>query len=209
MTDELAQNSPETAAETPRTLAELLKQRGIPADPSTARVLLVGPDPNYYRALGQFIEAYATCEGVIFSVLTFYAGVSIPVAKALFARTRMEGAVNYISRIAEALSMAPERRADLRKIFSQLKLITEMRNRLIHSGSFVTTDKGRVTTTARIALTAEQLQEHRASIEVLEAMSADVVRIYNALLWDMNPNRPSLSDPSLTEPWQYKPEPST
>ena len=52
-----------------------------------------GLDPDYHRALGQFIEAFAGCEGIIFSVLTFYAGVSIPVAKALFARTRMDGAI--------------------------------------------------------------------------------------------------------------------
>jgi hypothetical protein len=99
--------------------------------------------------------------------------------------------------------MVPERRPDLTKILSQLRLITEMRNRIIHYGSFVTTDKGRVTKTARGALTPKGAQEHRASIEVLEAMTADVSRIYIALLWDMNPNRPSLSDPSLTEPWRY------
>jgi hypothetical protein len=83
-----------------------------------------------------------------------------------------------------------------------------MRNRILHYGGLVTTDKGRITTTARITLTPERVQEHRASIEVLQAMTADVIRIHNALLWDMLPNRPSLSDPSLHEPWQYKPEPT-
>jgi hypothetical protein len=169
--------------------------------------IIVEPDPNYWRALGQFVEAFSACEGVVFSVLTFYAGVSIPVAKALFASTRIDAAINFINRIAEARSMAPERRADLVRIFSQLRQITEMRNRIIHYGSYATTDKGRITTTARIALTPERVQEHRASVDVLQAMTADIIRIWNALLWDMLPNRPSLSDPSLLEPWQYKPEP--
>jgi hypothetical protein len=104
--------------------------------------------------------------------------------------------------------MAPERRADLAKIFSQLRLITDMRNRIIHYGSYATTDKGRITTTARIALTPEKVQEHRASVDVLQAMTADIIRIWNALLWDMIPNRPSLSDPSLREAWQYNPDPA-
>jgi hypothetical protein len=103
--------------------------------------------------------------------------------------------------------MVQERRADLVRIFSQLRLIIEMRNRIIHYGSYATTDKGRITTTARIALTLEKVKETRASIDVLQAMTADIIRIWNALLWDMLPNRPSLSDPSLHEPWQYKPEP--
>jgi hypothetical protein len=65
---------------------------------------VVGPDPNYWQALGQFIEAFS--EGVVFSVLTFYADVSTPVAKALFARTRIDAAIDYMNRIAEARSMA-------------------------------------------------------------------------------------------------------
>ena len=205
MIDEPIQKPPATADETPKTLAELLEQLGLPKDPDAARVLLVGPDPNYHRALGQFIETFSCCEGIVFSVLTFYAGVTIPVAKVLFGRTRMDGAIDYINRLVEARSMVPERRPDLTKILSQLRLITEMRNRIIHYGSFVTADKGRVTKTPRGAVTPKAAQEHRASIEVLEAMTADVSRIYIALLWDMNLNRPSLSDPSLTEPWRYNP----
>ena len=38
--------------------------------------------------------------------------MNIPVAKALFANTRMEAAIRYIERIAEARSMVVERRAD-------------------------------------------------------------------------------------------------
>src|SRR5690349_15388889 len=117
----------------------------------------------------------------------------------------MDAAIRYIHRIAEVRSVAPERRTDLDKVFSQLRLITELRNRIIHYGSFVTMDKGRVTTTARFALTPERVQEHRASIEVLDAMTADIERMYNALLYDLNPKRPSLSDPSLNEPWRFKP----
>jgi hypothetical protein len=69
--------------------------------------IVVGPDPNYWQVLGQFIEAFSTCEGVVFSVLTFCADVSIPVAKALFARTRIDAAIDYMNRIAEARSLAP------------------------------------------------------------------------------------------------------
>jgi hypothetical protein len=181
----------------------------MPEDHPTPTVLAGEPDPNYWQALGQFIEVFSTCEGVVFSVFTFYADLTIPVAKALFARTRMEAAIDHILRLVEAHSMVDERRAHLNKILSQLRLITEMRNRIIHYGSFVTSDKGRITTTARTAPTPEGAQEHRASVEVLRAMTTDVIRIYNALLWDLNPNRPSISDPSLREPWQYQRERST
>ena len=81
-------------------------------DLSDAPIVIAGPDPDYYQALGQFIETFSCCESVLFSVLTFYAGVNIPVAKALFANTRMEAAIRYIERIAEARSMVVERRAD-------------------------------------------------------------------------------------------------
>lgn len=182
----------------------------MPKFPQLPRVVFGGPDPNYWRALGQFIEAFSTCEAVVFDVLAFHAGVSIPIAKAVFSGIRMDAAINLINRIVtEVHAVAPERGADLAKLFSQLRSIMDVRNKIIHYGTFVTIDKGRVASTARLALTPEKVQEHRASVEVLEAMTADIIRIYNALLWDLNRNRPSPSDPSLRDPWQYKPESPT
>ena len=142
----------------------------------------------------------------MFSVVRFYADTSIAIAKAIFAGATFDRLIDCIRRITEVRGMAPERRADLDTIFSQLKSITDMRNRIIHYGTFVTRDKGRITSTARRALTAEQVEERGASVEILKAMTADIQRINTALLWDFDPKRPSLSDPSLSDPWRYIPE---
>jgi hypothetical protein len=175
--------------------------------PSLSRVLVVGPNPRYWSALGEFLEAFTTCEGVMFSVLTFYAGVAFPIAKVLFSGKGMKESMNYIIRISEVQNMAQDRRADLTKIFAQLSAIADVRNSILHYGTFVTRDKGRVTSTARRALLPEKIQERRASITILKAMTVDIRRISTAILWDMNPKRPTSSDPSLAAPWQYTPDP--
>ena len=100
-------------------------------DPALARIIVV-TDPNYYRALGEFIEAFSGCEAIVFSVLTFYAGTPIPIAKAIFSGQTMDSAIGHIKRLAKVRGMAPERRADLARIFWQLKLIAEIRNKIVH-----------------------------------------------------------------------------
>lgn len=108
-------------------------------------ILNAPPDPNYWQALGHFIEAFANAEVAMFSLLAFYAKVQIKAARALFSGTRVDASIKLIRRMIATDLPAEERQKEIELAFSQLTAITDARNDIIHYGSFVTTE-GRMTT---------------------------------------------------------------
>jgi hypothetical protein len=178
-----------------------------------ARSIILQSDPAYWQALGQFIEAFAVVEASIFTTLAYYAKVTPSVARALFSGTRVDASISYIRRIWEVRPLkAPGRRADLDAIFQQLKAMTDMRNRILHYGTIVTSDRGRITSTHHRALVPDKIEERRASVQDLMDMTHDTALIANALLWDLHPETRAkrgtrgYTQPILGSAWRYKPE---
>jgi hypothetical protein len=155
--------------------------------PPKPRHVFIKPDPSYLRVLGNFVEAFAQLEAMMFQSLRFYAGVETPTARALFSGTRVDAAMQNIRRIWEVHPIAPGRKADMENLFQQIKLIADLRNKIIHYGTIVTSDKGRITSTVSRALTPDRVEEHRARKKDLSAMIDDIVVINTALAWDFTP----------------------
>ena len=193
--------------------------RSLGADmskPPKPRHIFIKPDPSYWRVLGNFVEAFANLEAMMFQSLKFHAGVDTDIARALFSGTRVDAAMQYIRRIWEVRPIAPGRKADMENMFAQIKLMSDLRNKIIHYGTFVTSDKGRITSTIVRALTPDRVEEHRASKKDLNAMIDDIRLINTALAWDYVPlpipaelSTAHQQTPALLQPWKYKPEQPT
>jgi hypothetical protein len=54
----------------------------------------------YHLALGRFVSAFSDIEASMQATLWHFAGVSTPTAQAVFSGTRIEGAMQFINRIA-------------------------------------------------------------------------------------------------------------
>jgi hypothetical protein len=181
--------------------------------PPKPRHIFLKPDPSYWRVLGNFVEAFADLEMMMFLSLRFYARLDSDIARALFSGTRVDTAIQYIRRIWEVRPIAPGRKADMENMFGQIKLISDLRNKIIHYGTFVTSDKGRITSTVARALTPDRVEEHRATKKDLAAMIDDLRLINAALMWDLLPPPAGTVEtltqqtPILLQPWRHKPEP--
>jgi hypothetical protein len=178
--------------------------------PAARRTIDYSDDPAYWLALGQFVSRFAGVENAMRTFLAMQANVSDPVARAVFSGVHPEQAIQFIERIWNVCDPGREARAELRCAFRQLSAINARRNLILHFGSYETTDRGRVASTALRATRASGAEELSASIATLGAMSADLDKIGLHLASHMAyPNSP-LSDrlshfPALAEAWRYTP----
>lgn len=165
-------------------------------------------DADYHRALGEFLHEYSGLEAVMFWALTHYAGVRWEIGRAIFSGVRVEQSISFIKRVMEVADPGDERRTELIEIFRHLSAINETRNSLIHYGSFVTDDMGRITSNVRVAHITKRIKDRPASLELLQAMTADVLKVSQHLIMHCAHPRASFSErasenPVLTAPWQY------
>lgn len=87
----------------------------------------------FLAELGALTLAWSDVETVLFKLLKHYAGVSWPVAQALFSGTRARNAINFVRAIADNTGMEPRRRQDLEEIFSQVLAINSLRDFVVHN----------------------------------------------------------------------------
>jgi hypothetical protein len=83
--------------------------------------------------LGELTLAWSDVETVLFKLLKHYAGVSWPIAQALFSGTRARNAINFVRAIAENTEVEPSRVLDLEEIFSQVLAINSLRDFVVHN----------------------------------------------------------------------------
>lgn len=168
-------------------------------------------DPVYFEALGRFCHEYATLEAVIFNTLRFYAKIPNPMARAVFSGVRVRTAMDFIRRICQIYDPGEENKNDLKNIFPQLAAITTLRDDILHQGSVLTDDKGRITSNVVRNLTPEKLVERSASTEIVNAATADLRKISLHLVFHQTHPRASLAEREsvegceiLSDQWQYK-----
>jgi len=89
-------------------------------------------DNAYELALGRLTIAWATAEHELYRVLLNYSGVSDAVGRAIFSGIRASVMIDYIRSIAHNTEMDEYRLNDLEFIFSQIRSINKMRDRLVH-----------------------------------------------------------------------------
>lgn len=83
--------------------------------------------------LGELTLAWSDVETVLFKLLKHYAGVSWPIAQALFSGTRARNAINFVRAIAENTEVESSRVHDLEEIFSQVVAINSLRDFVVHN----------------------------------------------------------------------------
>jgi hypothetical protein len=171
----------------------------------------IRPDPIYFEALGRFVHEFATLEAVVFNTLAFYAKVPNNMARALFSGTRVRAAMGLIKRITQIQDPGEENKTDLEYVFRQIEAINTLRDDILHQGSVLTDDKGRITSNIVRNLTPNRLVERSASTETLNAATADLSKISLHLVCQQTHPQASLVQRAaiegcavLKDPWQYK-----
>lgn len=174
------------------------------------RRLSVVDEPAYYEALGRFVTEFAAVEAAMFMALKFYAKVSWPMARVLFSGTRVRAAIDLINRTCEISDPGEDRRAELREVFKRLRAINEIRDSLLHHGSVTYSDRGRTTSNVLISHAPRSLKESPVSLEILDAMTADLRKIgYHLNMQVISPTASFAERAAeireLTDAWQYTP----
>ena len=164
--------------------------------------------------LGQLTLAWSDVETVLFKLLKHYAGVSWPVAQALFSGTRARGAINFIRAIADNTNMEPDRMRDLDEIFSQVLAINSLRDFVVHNvdGSEQVSEAAdpstRYVTDALRASRKSKSKTYLVGSSTIAAMREDCVECCWRLHphWDVknNPFEPG-SGLGQRRVWKFKP----
>jgi hypothetical protein len=196
-------------AETPK--------RGRPiatsTDPRTGRTLSSVRDPDYWQALGEFIEAFASAETMLFQLLILSAKMRHDSARALLSGIHVDQMISLVRRVWQVMPLDADVTRKLSGVLEQFKIISDMRNSMVHYVSFVTRDKGRVSSNVTRALTDRHLHERRISPTIMQDMTNDIHKISDHLVYAVsataNPKiaRDDLASrfPALAASWRYKP----
>ncbi|MGD0762659.1 MAG: hypothetical protein ABR929_05610 [Roseiarcus sp.] len=192
-----------------------------PSEPPIAapapRSVSTTKDPAYWQALGEFIETFASTETMLFSYLIVRIKVPHPVGRALFGGHHVDQLIGAVSRITLVLPPDHDLAEKTVLALDQLRIINATRNSIIHYPSFVTSDKGRISSNITRARRAELIIEYRATVEALKEMTADLERISQIFLYcfliaqgtksltpSMTPSQLAAEMPALNAAWLYK-----
>ena len=208
-----------------------------PIDANAQIVIDTRPDPDYWTALGEFVEAFASTEICLFLFLTRISHLDQNVARALFGAERARDYVIRIKHVWEVQPPDESVREELKSVLDHFSQINETRNIIIHYPSFPrilkdlrTTSEGdqRVTSSGDRRTTSgdnrrvssdivraidpdNPRRERTVSAEIIRDMSADLLKITQHLMsLYVNPAKPFSQRADWSElqrPWRYTPEP--
>ncbi len=163
----------------------------------------------YYEALGQFVHTFSQVETAVARTLWTYAGTRPPVAKIIFAGTRVDGGCGYIKQLAAATTASKELKDDLEDVLQQLGIINGARNNILHYGA-QSVAEGNAIVSDEFRAKGEPTV-FPISPELLKAMTVDLRQIMTHLNYRHLGRRPPKSeygrkvlDDILRSPWQYK-----
>ncbi len=175
------------------------------------RALMGGSVDCFFESLVRFVSAFSEVEVNLQTVVWHFAGVSTPMAQAIFSNVRVDGAMNLISRIADAQNWSEERRTELRRVFSHLGEINKLRNDILHYGARLTgPDLWKVSNELFVHL-PDRIRETQLSASILENATGDLHQIVAYLVvaaW--GDQMPAPVHASFVETakhaWRYKPQ---
>lgn len=168
------------------------------------------PYLEYWRELGQFIDAFADAEDRLISLLRKHARVSEKVAGVLFSGTRASEAKDKLYGLLDATGHR-ELKKRLEHPLGQLAAINTTRNHLIHWVARSDGTEDLLVSNAYLSPSQEKLKEFRIGPKHMRQMRQDLYRINAMLMMEESP--PSRRDADLEAylagPWLYKsPQPS-
>jgi hypothetical protein len=129
----------------------------------------------YWLALGEFIDKFSDIEALTQLLLWQYAGVPMEIGRALFSGVRAKEAMSFIARISEVSPPHDENKPDREYVFTQLGIINDARNLIVHYGAEPAGRGVLVVTNWLTALTEERhLRTIPISPEILAHLTADL-----------------------------------
>jgi hypothetical protein len=167
---------------------------------------------KYYEAVGTFVTVFSEVELRLLQALWRFSGLQ-PVASAVLTGIKVEGAMSFINRIADAENWPTEKRDELQYIFSHLGEINKLRNDLLHYGSFweeKTEDQYAISNDGYVH-TPDRLRRRIVSRKIWDAAISDLLKIFNALRVVAWPDEISSKDREIynedrKSAWRYKPQ---
>jgi hypothetical protein len=171
-----------------------------------------GRHSRYMRAVGEFVARFSEVEKRLQITLWELAGVPPPIAQAVFSGIRVEGAMQFINRIADAQQWEAPRKKTLQYLFSQLGKINRLRNDLLHYGSTneIPDNLHWIITNKEFAHVPDRVFKIRITQEIIDNATYDLSKITLHLIlftWhgDDKPDAETVLAPILQASWRYKP----
>lgn len=169
-------------------------------------------DEKFELALGRLMIAWADAEKEAYHVLMAYAGVTNPVARALFSGTRIKEVIDFIKAIDFNSPLPIDRSTDLAHVFAQIGIINGIRNHLVHysSQSYSYKDREHRVVVNQRPSRYGNTTGYEVSSEIIDQITQDLYAIANHLNMHHGPRtgpftpwrENSPSDPPT--PWLYK-----
>ena len=167
-------------------------------------------EAEYHQSLGNFVTEFSNAEAILHHLVCKFAGVIQPTANAVFSGVRIEAAMSYINRIADAQKWRKGRKARLQIIFTQLGHINKLRNEILHYGSTVQTSGTVLITNKNVVHLKSRIQERRISATVLNDATKDLIKIFWLLVafawYPKLPMWEKIMGSILDVSWSYKPQ---
>ena len=166
---------------------------------------------QFNLTLGEFLSAYTRLEIALAITVRKLAGVSTPIAKALFSGLRADAATKCISQLLIAQDATQEVRQKFTDVFAHLGQITLARNTVLHYGTDFK-DDAFLATNSMSALTEGHLKAIPLSVRTLRNMATDCQTI-EAHLWRLLTRQKRVGEEIIEQvwggldsaPWLYKP----
>jgi hypothetical protein len=164
------------------------------------------PYLEYWRELGQFIQAFSDAEYHLISLLRKYANLDEAAAWVLLSGTRLTEAKDQLYSLLEVTNQK-KLRDRLDRPLGQLAAINKIRNHLLHWVARFDGSPDLLVSNAFLSPSKEKLKEFRIKPEHLRQMRQDLYRITGLLMMlEATPSAPSEElDSYLVGPWLYKP----
>jgi len=165
----------------------------------------------YWTALGRLTEELSNVEHALFGTMVYLVEVPDDIGKAIFSGTRSDLAISYITRILEVRDIH-DIRAEIHKIFCQLRIIYSARNIIVHHGWSVSREHNTefYFATFKEAHIEDKLRELTLTVDDINAMAVDARTACAKLIciWKLlgkSHDFPILPTAIAQRPWLYKP----
>lgn len=163
-------------------------------------------EPRYYGKFGHFVNQFANVEAIVHFFCWRTIGIPDDQGRVITGGMRLHDVIEITKRLARAKKLPAETQQNITRLFSQLSLISSLRDRLIHRGVNISGDDI-VSSNERTARFKEDIEILRLSVRDIEAASLDLAYIFIQFLGLARPRLMGrkLSSELAQEPWLYKP----
>lgn len=167
---------------------------------------------RFLQAVGWFVTMFSIIENQVHAALWHFAGINPVIASCILSGTRIDAALGYLKRIAEATDWPEARKDSLNGLALQLGEITKLRNDLLHYGtSGGETADTWVVTNEKYAHIETRIRATKLSVFILEEqLVSDLLMIMiqlSVLKGEISDTvLPLLSSRALRHVWRYKPD---